>query len=127
MKRFAVCALIVCSSFVAPLTASAEESSAAALKDVYEASRNMQGVIKFCVKSGYLGTESEGHISALVKMTDTPDVDKSGGNAAEAKGLAGRLVLDGNEVELASSPLGAEELCKQSGEALKQQAAQLPQ
>lgn len=127
MKRFAICLLTVCSSFTAPLSASAEESSAAALKNVYEASRNMQGVIKFCIKSGYLGTESDEHISALVKMTDTPDVDKSGGNAAEAKGLAGRLILDGNEVELASSPLGAEEWCKQSGEVLKQQAAQLPQ
>ncbi|MGF6174800.1 hypothetical protein [Ensifer sp. 4252] len=127
MKRLAICLLMVCLPFAAPLSSSAEESSAAALKSVYEASRNMQGVITFCIKSGYLGTESDGHISALVKMTDTPDVDKSGGNAAEAKGLAGRLVLDGNEVELTSSPLGAEEWCKQTGEALKSQADQLPQ
>ncbi|HGE8410204.1 TPA: hypothetical protein ACGD7M_003391 [Serratia marcescens] len=105
-------------------TASAEGMDPAALKNVYDITRNTSGLMSYCVDKGFLKAESidnakkmVAYVAAIPGGVDTRDGDKR-----EAMGREGNVLNDdGKVVALAKeAPQGLQAWCQQADEGIRQ-------
>ncbi|ANM77424.1 hypothetical protein SENE111051_21225 [Serratia nematodiphila] len=105
-------------------TANAEGMDPAALKNVYDITRNTSGLMSYCVDKGFLKADSidnakkmVAYVAAIPGGVDTRDGDKR-----EAMGREGNVLNDdGNVVALEKeAPQGLQTWCQQADEGIRQ-------
>ncbi|HBB9121534.1 MAG: hypothetical protein E7F77_11230 [Serratia marcescens] len=105
-------------------TANAEGMDPAALKNVYDITRNTAGLMSYCVDKGFLKADSidnakkmVAYVAAIPGGVDTRDGDKR-----EAMGREGNVLNDdGNVVALEKeAPQGLQAWCQQADEGIRQ-------
>ncbi|MDI3446735.1 hypothetical protein [Serratia marcescens] len=105
-------------------TANAEGMDPAALKNVYDITRNTSGLMSYCVDKGFLKADSidnakkmVAYVAAIPGGVDTRDGDKR-----EAMGREGNVLNDdGNVVALEKeAPQGLQAWCQQADEGIRQ-------
>ncbi|MGF6329339.1 hypothetical protein ABH909_002217 [Pseudomonas sp. BS3782 TE3695] len=102
--------------------AHAEGPDPAALKGMYDTSRNMSGLINHCVDKGFLKADSIENAKKMVAfVTGIPGgMDKSDGDKNEARGRKGEVLENGEYKSLETSRLGLKEWCQQADEGMQQ-------
>lgn len=105
-------------------TASAEGMDPAALKNVYDVTRNTSGLMSYCVDKGFLKAESidnakkmVAYVAAIPGGVDTRDGDKR-----EAMGREGNVLNDDGKVVALEkeAPQGLQAWCQQADEGIRQ-------
>lgn len=105
-------------------TASAEGMDPAALKNVYDITRNTSGLMSYCVDKGFLKAESidnakkmVAYVAAIPGGVDTRDGDKR-----EAMGREGNVLNDDGKVVALEkeAPQGLQAWCQQADEGIRQ-------
>ncbi|AVU29587.1 hypothetical protein AS657_06240 [Serratia marcescens] len=105
-------------------TANAEGMDPAALKNVYDITRNTAGLMSYCVDKGFLKAESidnakkmVAYVAAIPGGVDTRDGDKR-----EAMGREGNVLNDDGKVVALEkeAPQGLQAWCQQAGEGTRQ-------
>ncbi|HAV5984457.1 TPA: hypothetical protein JI276_001387 [Serratia marcescens] len=105
-------------------TANAEGMDPAALKNVYDITRNTAGLMSYCVDKGFLNAESidnakkmVAYVAAIPGGVDTRDGDKR-----EAMGREGNVLNDDGKVVALEkeAPQGLQAWCQQADEGIRQ-------
>ncbi|MGP3144974.1 hypothetical protein, partial [Serratia bockelmannii] len=105
-------------------TANAEGMDPAALKNVYDITRNTAGLMSYCVDKGFLKAESidnakkmVAYVAAIPGGVDTRDGDKR-----EAMGREGNVLNDDGKVVALEkeAPQGLQAWCQQADEGIRQ-------
>lgn len=105
-------------------TANAEGMDPAALKNVYDITRNTAGLMSYCVDKGFLKADSidnakkmVAYVAAIPGGVDTRDGDKR-----EAMGREGNVLNDDGKVVALEkeSPQGLQTWCQQADEGIRQ-------
>lgn len=105
-------------------TANAEGMEPAALKNVYDITRNTAGLMSYCVDKGFLKAESidnakkmVAYVAAIPGGVDTRDGDKR-----EAMGREGNVLNDDGKVVALEkeAPQGLQAWCQQADEGIRQ-------
>ncbi|MDI6946644.1 hypothetical protein [Serratia sp. Se-RSmG] len=105
-------------------TANAEGMDPAALKTVYDITRNTAGLMSYCVDKGFLKAESidnakkmVAYVAAIPGGVDTRDGDKR-----EAMGREGNVLNDDGKVVALEkeAPQGLQAWCQQADEGIRQ-------
>ncbi|EMH5180591.1 hypothetical protein F0335_06425 [Serratia marcescens] len=105
-------------------TANAEGMDPAALKNVYDITRNTAGLMSYCVDKGFLKTDSidnakkmVAYVAAIPGGVDTRDGDKR-----EAMGREGNVLNDDGKVVALEkeAPQGLQAWCQQADEGIRQ-------
>ncbi|CAI1525040.1 TPA: hypothetical protein ACKQES_002170 [Serratia marcescens] len=105
-------------------TANAEGMDPAALKNVYDITRNTAGLMSYCVDKGFLKAESidnakkmVAYVAAIPGGVDTRDGDKR-----EAMGREGNVLNDDGKVVALEkeAPQGLQAWCQQADEGTRQ-------
>ncbi len=105
-------------------TANAEGMDPAALKNVYDITRNTAGLMSYCVDKGFLKAESidnakkmMAYVAAIPGGVDTRDGDKR-----EAMGREGNVLNDDGKVVALEkeAPQGLQAWCQQADEGIRQ-------
>ncbi|HEI8720932.1 hypothetical protein I5Q96_12560 [Serratia marcescens] len=105
-------------------TANAEGMDPAALKNVYDITRNTSGLMSYCVDKGFLKAESidnakkmVAYVAAIPGGVDTRDGDKR-----EAMGREGNVLNDDGKVVALEkeAPQGLQAWCQQADEGIRQ-------
>lgn len=105
-------------------TASAEGMDPAALKNVYDITRNTSGLMSYCVDKGFLKADSidnakkmVAYVAAIPGGVDTRDGDKR-----EAMGREGNVLNDDGKVVALEkeAPQGLQAWCQQADEGIRQ-------
>ncbi|QHI77210.1 hypothetical protein [Serratia sp. NGAS9] len=105
-------------------TANAEGMDPAALKNVYDITRNTAGLMSYCVDKGFLKAESidnakkmVAYVAAIPGGVDTRDGDKR-----EAMGREGNVLNDDGKVVALKkeAPQGLQAWCQQADEGIRQ-------
>ncbi len=105
-------------------TASAEGMDPAALKNVYDITRNTSGLMSYCVDKGFLKAESIDNAKKMVAyMAAIPGgVDTRDGDKREAMGREGNVLNDDGKVVALEkeAPQGLQAWCQQADEGIRQ-------
>ncbi|AKL40344.1 MULTISPECIES: hypothetical protein [Serratia] len=105
-------------------TANAEGMDPAALKNVYDITRNTAGLMSYCVDKGFLKADSidnakkmVAYVAAIPGGVDTRDGDKR-----EAMGREGNVLNDDGKVVALEkeAPQGLQAWCQQADEGIRQ-------
>ncbi|QXX97961.1 hypothetical protein IM817_07135 [Serratia marcescens] len=105
-------------------TANAEGMDPAALKNVYDITRNTAGLMSYCVDKGFLKADSidnakkmVAYVAAIPGGVDTRDGDKR-----EAMGSEGNVLNDDGKVVALEkeAPQGLQAWCQQADEGIRQ-------
>ncbi|EMB6256163.1 hypothetical protein V3508_004756 [Serratia marcescens] len=105
-------------------TANAEGMDPAALKNVYDITRNTAGLMSYCVDKGFLKADSidnakkmVAYVAAIPGGVDTRDGDKR-----EAMGREGNVLNDDGKVVALEkeAPHGLQAWCQQADEGIRQ-------
>ena len=105
-------------------TANAEGMDPAALKNVYDITRNTAGLMSYCVDKGFLKAESidnakkmVAYVAAIPGGVETRDGDKR-----EAMGREGNVLNDDGKVAALEkeAPQGLQAWCQQADEGIRQ-------
>ncbi|HBK4606610.1 TPA: hypothetical protein LLS51_004047 [Serratia marcescens] len=105
-------------------TANAEGMDPAALKNVYDVTRNTSGLMSYCVDKGFLKADSidnakkmVAYVAAIPGGVDTRDGDKR-----EAMGREGNVLNDDGKVVALEkeAPQGLQAWCQQADEGIRQ-------
>lgn len=105
-------------------TANAEGMDPAALKNVYDITRNTSGLMSYCVDKGFLKADSidnakkmVAYVAAIPGGVDTRDGDKR-----EAMGREGNVLNDDGKVVALEkeAPQGLQAWCQQADEGIRQ-------
>ncbi|MEG9832776.1 hypothetical protein GW643_22975 [Serratia marcescens] len=105
-------------------TANAEGMDPAALKNVYDITRNTAGLMSYCVDKGFLKADSidnakkmVAYVAAIPGGVDTRDGDKR-----EAMGREGNVLNDDGKVVALEkeAPQGLQAWCQQTDEGIRQ-------
>ncbi|EQA4235637.1 hypothetical protein ACX2XH_001750 [Serratia marcescens] len=105
-------------------TANAEGMDPAALKNVYDITRNTAGLMSYCVDKGFLKADSidnakkmMAYVAAIPGGVDTRDGDKR-----EAMGREGNVLNDDGKVVALEkeAPQGLQAWCQQADEGIRQ-------
>ncbi|BEL84059.1 hypothetical protein ACJ8JY_11800 [Serratia sp. CY54039] len=105
-------------------TANAEGMDPAALKNVYDITRNTAGLMSYCVDKGFLKAESidnakkmVAYVAAIPGGVETRDGDKR-----EAMGREGNVLNDDGKVVALEkeAPQGLQAWCQQADEGIRQ-------
>ncbi|CAI0741558.1 Uncharacterised protein [Serratia marcescens] len=105
-------------------TANAEGMDPAALKNVYDITRNTSGLMSYCVDKGFLKADSidnakkmVAYVAAIPGGVDTRDGDKR-----EAMGREGNVLNDDGKVVALEkeAPQGLRTWCQQADEGIRQ-------
>ena len=105
-------------------TANAEGMDPAALKNVYDITRNTAGLMSYCVDKGFLKADSidnakkmVAYVAAIPGGVDTRDADKR-----EAMGREGNVLNDDGKVVALEkeAPQGLQAWCQQADEGIRQ-------
>ncbi|MDP8604150.1 hypothetical protein QZQ69_07195 [Serratia marcescens] len=105
-------------------TANAEGMDPAALKNVYDITRNTAGLMSYCVDKGFLKADSidnakkmVAYVAAIPGGVDTRDGDKR-----EAMGREGNVLNDDGKVAALEkeAPQGLQAWCQQADEGIRQ-------
>ncbi|MBH2913917.1 hypothetical protein I5Q42_23395 [Serratia marcescens] len=105
-------------------TANAEGMDPAALKNVYDITRNTAGLMSYCVDKGFLKADSTdnakkmvAYVAAIPGGGDTRDGDKR-----EAMGREGNVLNDDGKVVALEkeAPQGLQAWCQQADEGIRQ-------
>ncbi|MGP2755699.1 hypothetical protein [Serratia marcescens] len=105
-------------------TANAEGMEPAALKNVYDITRNTAGLMSYCVDKGFLKADSidnakkmVAYVAAIPGGVDTRDGDKR-----EAMGREGNVLNDDGKVVALEkeAPQGLQAWCQQADEGIRQ-------
>ncbi|WP_416052109.1 hypothetical protein [Cupriavidus basilensis] len=111
-------AILMAASMIVLAAPAHAQADPAVLKGMYDMSRNVAGLTSYCVGKGFLKADSVKNARKMVGLiAGIPGVDTSGGEASEAAGLRGNVLMpDGKEQGIESSPLGAKQWCKDSAQ-----------
>lgn len=105
-------------------TANAEGMDPAALKNVYDITRNTAGLMSYCIDKGFLKADSidnarkmVAYVAAIPGGVDTRDGDKR-----EAMGREGNVLNDDGKVVALEkeAPQGLQAWCQQADEGIRQ-------
>ncbi|WP_418080288.1 hypothetical protein [Serratia marcescens] len=105
-------------------TANAEGMDPAALKNIYDITRNTAGLMSYCVDKGFLKADSidnakkmVAYVAAIPGGVDTRDGDKR-----EAMGREGNVLNDDGKVVALEkeAPQGLQAWCQQADEGIRQ-------
>ena len=113
----------LCSIVHAAPAPAAGMPDAATLKQIYDTSRSMSGLIAYCVEQGVLKKDSQAEAAKMVDyVTNMPATfDKSAGDALEKNGRQGMIQgNDGKLVNIKDAPQGLETWCKGADEGMRQ-------
>ncbi|MDF3831934.1 hypothetical protein P3W85_03035 [Cupriavidus basilensis] len=113
-----ISAFLMAASMTALSAPAHAQADPAALKGMYDMSRNVAGLTSYCVGKGFLKEDSVRNARKMVGLIAAiPGVDTSGGDASEAIGLRGKVQMaDGKEEGIESSKLGAKQWCKEAAQ-----------
>ncbi|HFF9490900.1 hypothetical protein PTR91_06460 [Serratia bockelmannii] len=105
-------------------TANAEGMDPAALKNVYDITRNTAGLMSYCVDKGFLKAESIDNAKKMVAYVAAipGGVDTRDGNKREAMGREGNVLNDDGKVVALEkeAPQGLQAWCQQADEGIRQ-------
>lgn len=105
-------------------TANAEGMDPAALKNVYDITRNTSGLMSYCVDKGFLKADSIDNAKKMVAyVTAIPGgVDTRDGDKREAMGREGNVLNDDGKVVALEkeAPQGLQAWCQQADEGIRQ-------
>ncbi|MFK7670271.1 hypothetical protein [Pseudomonas lundensis] len=94
----------------------------ATLKQIYDTSRSMSGLIAYCVDQSHLKKDSLVQAEKMVDyVSNMPATfDKSSGDAIEKAGRQGKIPgSDGQLMNISDAPQGLEAWCKSADEGLR--------
>lgn len=103
--------------------AQAEVPDSANLKNIYDTSRSMSGLITYCVDKGLLKASSLDDAKKMVAYVENmpAEFDKSAGDEMEKNGRLGKIsTSDGTLTRIETAPQGLEAWCKGADEGLRQ-------
>ncbi|HAT4984285.1 TPA: hypothetical protein I9786_002685 [Serratia marcescens] len=105
-------------------TANAEGMDPAALKNVYDITRNTAGLMSYCVDKGFLKADSIDNAKKMVAYVAAipGGVDTRDGNKREAMGREGNVLNDDGKVVALEkeAPQGLQAWCQQADEGIRQ-------
>lgn len=105
-------------------TANAEGMDPAALKNVYDITRNTAGLMSYCVDKGFLKAESIDNAKKMVAYVAVipGGVDTRDGDKREAMGREGNVLNDDGKVVALEkeAPQGLQAWCQQADEGIRQ-------
>jgi hypothetical protein len=115
---------VLASTFSTFNVAQAEDVDPAAMKNVYDSTRNIAGLITYCVDKGFLKSDSTENAKKMVAFAkgmpggvDTSDGDKNEAYGREGKGKG----PDGKYERVESAaPQGVEAWCKEADEGVRE-------
>ncbi|OKB67804.1 hypothetical protein BHU62_05010 [Serratia marcescens] len=112
-------------------TANAEGMDPAALKNVYDITRNTSGLMSYCVDKGFLKADSIDNAKKMVAYVEgiPGGVDTRDGDKREALGREGKVLNDdGKAVALEQeAPQGLKTWCQQADEGIRKGLASVGQ
>ncbi|EHP43731.1 hypothetical protein OR16_06499 [Cupriavidus basilensis OR16] len=111
-------AILMAASTIVLAAPAHAQADPAALKGMYDMSRNVVGLTSYCVGKGFLKADSVKNARKMVGLiAEIPGVDTSAGEASETSGLRGNVLMpDGKEEGIESSKLGARQWCKDAAQ-----------
>ncbi|BEN10155.1 hypothetical protein SMETP3_06430 [Serratia marcescens] len=105
-------------------TANAEGMDPAALKNVYDITRNTAGLMSYCVDKGFLKADSIDNAKKMVVYVAAipGGVDTRDGDKREAMGREGNVLNDDGKVVALEkeAPQGLQAWCQQADEGIRQ-------
>lgn len=105
-------------------TANAEGMDPAALKNVYDITRNTAGLMSYCVDKGFLKADSIDNAKKMVSYVAAipGGVDTRDGDKREAMGREGNVLNDDGKVVALEkeAPQGLQAWCQQADEGIRQ-------
>ena len=105
-------------------TANAEGMDPAALKNVYDITRNTAGLMSYCVDKGFLKADSIDNAKKMVAYVAAipGGVDPRDGDKREAMGREGNVLNDDGKVVALEkeAPQGLQAWCQQADEGIRQ-------